>query len=489
MQRIFDNGLLGEVFHNNIQGSLSQMFDRVVSQEAPCAQVQESELMDNDDPLLSGSEESLNQAEHDEEMMDTTFEASLDADANFDSFNQCDNELSDQEIYQMILLLQIRHGMTDAAICDWAKFINAILRTKRLYISYNAIMKNSKTFSPDVKKYFYTSGSCGVTQAVSANHKMDQLVSCSTINCRRCEVLPCNVASDGFFCYISLSEWLTFLIPLLYDKMNFNHQPDGINFHDVTDGMEYNRLKQREQIIKSTNNDFNSKTITLSLGYDGANFTNDGSKSLWPIVGYVNELPVNIRWNNGMLLALHAGTKPNSKAIFKPLIDELLKYDTSPISVEIAPGRIVQFYVRLLLLIADAPARADVLNCKQYNGKFGCSWCKVLTESYSVKNPIAQKSTTARKYPMTTDQEVCPPRTNDEWRQMMVLADNLPEDEDIQGVKGQCQLSRLPYVHMNIVAPPEYMHSQLIGTVKLLIDIWLGNINGVRPMLTPSEVT
>src|SRR5699024_11658209 len=84
------------------------MFDRVVSQEAPCAQVQESELMDNDDPLLSGSKESLNQAELDEEMMDTTFEASLDADANFDSFNQCDNELSDQEIYQMMLLLQIR---------------------------------------------------------------------------------------------------------------------------------------------------------------------------------------------------------------------------------------------------------------------------------------------------------------------------------------------------------------------------------------------
>lgn len=31
--------------------------------------------------------------------------------------------------------------------------------------------------------------------------------------------------------------------------------------------------------------------------------------------------------------------------------------------------------VKLLMVVADLPAKAAVLNCNQYNGKFGCSTC------------------------------------------------------------------------------------------------------------------
>ena len=31
--------------------------------------------------------------------------------------------------------------------------------------------------------------------------------------------------------------------------------------------------------------------------------------------------------------------------------------------------------VKLLMVVADLPAKASVLNCNQYNGKFGCSTC------------------------------------------------------------------------------------------------------------------
>ena len=32
--------------------------------------------------------------------------------------------------------------------------------------------------------------------------------------------------------------------------------------------------------------------------------------------------------------------------------------------------------VKLLMVVADLPAKALVLNCNQYNGKFGCSTCE-----------------------------------------------------------------------------------------------------------------
>ena len=32
--------------------------------------------------------------------------------------------------------------------------------------------------------------------------------------------------------------------------------------------------------------------------------------------------------------------------------------------------------VKLLMAVADLPAKASILNCNQYNGKFGCSTCE-----------------------------------------------------------------------------------------------------------------
>ena len=54
------------------------------------------------------------------------------------------------------------------------------------------------------------------------------------------------------------------MVPQLYDKMNFDHKPDGQNIHDIFDGAEYQRLKIREQEIKILNKDPDSKTITLT---------------------------------------------------------------------------------------------------------------------------------------------------------------------------------------------------------------------------------
>ena len=32
--------------------------------------------------------------------------------------------------------------------------------------------------------------------------------------------------------------------------------------------------------------------------------------------------------------------------------------------------------VKLLMVVADLPAKASLLNCNQFNGKFGCSACE-----------------------------------------------------------------------------------------------------------------
>ena len=65
-------------------------------------------------------------------------------------------------------------------------------------------------------------------------------------------------------------------------------------------------------------NNTNHRTITLTLGYDGAVFTKDSSSSIYPIMAYLNELPLNLRLKNAVTVAVYAGRKkPKSSAMFK----------------------------------------------------------------------------------------------------------------------------------------------------------------------------
>ena len=50
----------------------------------------------------------------------------------------------------------------------------------------------------------------------------------------------------------------------------------------------------------------------------------------------------------------------------------------STAGVVVSPPGDKQFVcqAKLLLVIADLPAKASILNCNQFNGRFGCSTCE-----------------------------------------------------------------------------------------------------------------
>ncbi|KAI2795400.1 hypothetical protein BLOT_016805 [Blomia tropicalis] len=81
------------------------------------------------------------------------------------------------------------------------------------------------------------------------------------------------------------------------DMLRFNQASSSTSLHDIYDGSEYVRLQERDKLMKDVNNDQDCLTITITIGYDGVTYTNDGKKSMWPIVGYINELPFNYRFN------------------------------------------------------------------------------------------------------------------------------------------------------------------------------------------------
>ena len=75
-----------------------------------------------------------------------------------------------------------------------------------------------------------------------------------------------------------------------------------------------------------------------------------------------------------MLLALHTGSSQPSLDMLSPVVEKFVKYHNEPISIVVKQEE-RKFYVRLLLFVADAPARSAVLNFKQHNSYYGCHLC------------------------------------------------------------------------------------------------------------------
>ena len=60
--------------------------------------------------------------------------------------------------------------------------------------------------------------------------------------------------------------------------------------------------------------------------------------------------------------------------LFKPILKNLNYFSTSSLCIKIS-NDIYNVFVKLAIGIFDFPAKAAVLNAKQFNGKHGCSVC------------------------------------------------------------------------------------------------------------------
>lgn len=77
-----------------------------------------------------------------------------------------------------------------------------------------------------------------------------------------------------------------------------------------------------------------------------------------------------------MLLAgvWYSKDKPTMTTFLKPIVEEINSLYTQGLVISTPDGKQTLLCV-LLMCAVDLPARAIVLNMKQYNGMYGCSFC------------------------------------------------------------------------------------------------------------------
>ena len=105
-------------------------------------------------------------------------------------------------------------------------------------------------------------------------------------------------------------------------------------------------------------------------------FKNPG-KTIWPVIFKICELPSRLRRSKfkRVICGVYFGNgKPNSKILFTKMVQELNNLKTTGLKISINQN--THFVdIDAYGITADLPAKALVLNMKQFNEYYGCCKC------------------------------------------------------------------------------------------------------------------
>lgn len=186
-----------------------------------------------------------------------------------------------------------------------------------------------------------------------------------------------------------------------------------------------------------------------------------------PIQVAINELPYRLRKENILLTSLWCSwKKPVMDLYLKPFVDDLRDLHENGFDC-LPPGFNAPITVRVHNFLApvDSVERCALQNMHQYNGEFGCSYCLCRGEVINVGNGNARIYVgEGRK------------RSKSQHERDAIRA--VSKETIVQGVKGVSLLMLLPVFNVIESFPPEYMHSVLLGVVKLFLNAWFHNPAG-----------
>ena len=219
---------------------------------------------------------------------------------------------------------------------------------------------------------------------------------------------------------------------------------------------EYSQQRDPNKDIKlqpCLNFDNKNITISLVLNSDGVRFVKSSRDQLWPVWLAIADLPPVLRcsYKNIVLAALWRGAK---KPDWEPLFNDLGQLLSRRMTLEYKQMSLNVTF-KIILLIADIPATASMLNMHHHLAKYGCTLCLIETDVYQRSRYYPLK-----KYPMRTQ------HIYSEHLQKVQM-ENL---QHYMGVKGVSPLSKL-VKNLPLTAPPDVMHQVYLGVTKVLLQV------------------
>lgn len=248
----------------------------------------------------------------------------------------------------LILTFFIRHNLTKIALVDLLQLINLIIGVESLPESHYKFMKICSNLY-DHSRQFYCS-KCELFIGNVLNERQN-------FECENCASNKRN-----YFLYNSIEKLLTDIIYRNYNSIiDYKNKIKSKPLADITQGKF---LKIFENI----------QHFSISFNLDGVSiFSSNLKKSFWPIIVTINDLPPKLRYlkQNMIVAGLWYDVKVNFNVFLKPFINELNCLYEKGIECKDKIYKIISG-----ALCVDSVARCKLLKMKQFNGKFGCTYCK-----------------------------------------------------------------------------------------------------------------
>lgn len=190
----------------------------------------------------------------------------------------------------------------------------------------------------------------------------------------------------------------------------------------------------------------------LQLNFDGLPLYKSTSTQFWPILGMLQGYS-----KKPLLIGLFCGTsKPNSLAEYLcDLVQELKMLKSGFLFKQ------KTFFVNVVSVVCDTPARAFIRGVKSHTGYHGCDKCH--QRGVRKANRMTFPEVNARR------------RTDESFRQA--------SDEE-----HHIHHSPLADVGIDMVAcfPYDYMHLVCLGVMRRLLDLWIGPTGPLRCRISSS---
>ena len=160
----------------------------------------------------------------------------------------------------------------------------------------------------------------------------------------------------------------------------------------------------------------------------------------------------------------------------KPFTDELIDLHEKGVT-RYKEETSINIKVHTLICTVDSVARPSIINSKQFNGKYGCSFC------YHKGETIAVGGGFTTLYPC----EMGKLRTVGEHYDHAKEAEDL--EMSVMGVKGFSIASTIPCFSIIDSFVPDYMHYLLLGVVKTFVDAWFNLSNSNQQWYIGKAIT
>ena len=235
---------------------------------------------------------------------------------------------------------------------------------------------------------------------------------------------------------------------------------------DVSDGSEYIRVWQG--VVAKYK-------LTLILNTDGVDPYNSSSAKLWPFMFTFVEVPPHLRSSFTIVWGIwfDKHKKPDMNLYLKPFVSalEIINGEGGVTWKHPESNEVHRSPIRAPVIIADAPARAAVLNMQEHQSKYACNTCEQKTTKLPAPPVVEGQKRKNRLRRFLFKEQPALLRTHERMKDQgrYALRHGL---QNKKGMKGDTVISDAPRLDLSTCVLAEYMHSILKGIVLQICYLW-----------------